>query len=54
MQIKDWMQQAGLESWIDIIGNVHGVTPTSVIPEVASVPAIFVGSHYDTVLDAGK
>ncbi|MEW5300876.1 MAG: hypothetical protein WDW36_003772 [Sanguina aurantia] len=48
------MQQAGLESWIDVIGNVHGVTPTSAAPGAAAIPAIFVGSHYDTVLDAGK
>ncbi|MEW5313661.1 MAG: hypothetical protein WDW38_005208 [Sanguina aurantia] len=54
LQIKDWMQQAGLESWIDVIGNVHGVTPTSAAPGAAAIPAIFVGSHYDTVLDAGK
>jgi allantoate deiminase len=44
------MQQAGMASHIDALGNVHGVIS-------GSDPArgeLVVGSHYDTVVDAGK
>jgi len=49
-QLKEWMQQAGLVSWMDVLGNVHGVLEAA----TPGQPAILVGSHYDTVLDAGK
>lgn len=45
-----WMQEAGLRTWMDGVGNVHGrvdgLNPLA--------PAILLGSHLDTVLDAGK
>ena len=39
-----------MESWIDAVGNVHGRINGS----DPSLGAILIGSHYDTVLDAGK
>lgn len=44
------MQRAGMESWIDAVGNVHGQLQGS----DPSLPLLVIGSHYDTVLDAGK
>lgn len=49
-QLKQWMEEAGMESWIDAVGNVHGRVNGS-HPEA---PALLLGSHYDTVLDGGK
>lgn len=45
------MHLAGLTTWIDAIGNVHGVLSAR---EGAGAPTVVVGSHYDTVRDAGK
>jgi allantoate deiminase/N-carbamoyl-L-amino-acid hydrolase len=49
-QIRDWMLGAGLEVEIDAVGNVigrwHSTTPQASI--------LMAGSHYDTVVDAGK
>ncbi len=39
-----------MESWIDVVGNVHGRLNGS----NPGAPAVVVGSHYDTVLDGGK
>ncbi len=45
-----WMQQAGMLARVDAIGNVcgryEGTTP--------GAPCLMLGSHYDTVRDAGK
>lgn len=45
-----WMQQAGMLAHVDAIGNVcgryEGTTP--------GAPCLMLGSHYDTVRDAGK
>ena len=49
-QLHRWMLAAGLTAEIDAIGNVVGRIP-------ASDPAartVIVGSHYDTVVNAGK
>ncbi|KAG1667557.1 hypothetical protein FOA52_014637 [Chlamydomonas sp. UWO 241] len=45
-----WMKDAGMEAWVDVVGNVHG----RITGSDASLPALFFGSHYDTVKDAGK
>lgn len=50
VQLKAWMTEAGLESWIDSVGNVHGRLNGS----NPTAPAVVLGSHYDTVLDGGK
>ncbi|XP_021737202.1 allantoate deiminase 2-like isoform X3 [Chenopodium quinoa] len=48
--ISQWMEDAGLRTWVDIMGNVHG----RVDGMNASAPALLMGSHLDTVVDAGK
>jgi allantoate deiminase len=44
------MAEAGMDTWVDAVGNVHGrvkcITP--------NIPAQLIGSHYDTVVDGGK
>ncbi|KAI5642027.1 hypothetical protein M9H77_00258 [Catharanthus roseus] len=48
--LRRWMEDAGLETWVDQMGNVHGriegINP--------SEKALLIGSHLDTVIDAGK
>jgi hydantoinase/carbamoylase family amidase len=49
-QLRDWMQAAGLHAEIDAVGNVIG-------RYAAADPAaktLIVGSHYDTVANAGQ
>jgi beta-ureidopropionase / N-carbamoyl-L-amino-acid hydrolase len=48
-QIRDWMLAAGLEAHIDAVGNVVGK-----LAAAASAPSLITGSHYDTVVDAGR
>ena len=43
------MRQAGLTTWMDGLANVRGRAPA----EDDSSPAMLIGSHYDTVVDAG-
>lgn len=47
--IRRWMEDAGLQTWVDQMGNVHGrhggLNP--------SEKALLIGSHLDTVIDAG-
>ena len=44
------MREAGLRTWLDAVGNVHG----RVDGKARDAPALILGSHYDTVMDAGK
>ncbi len=48
--IRDWMLGAGLQVEIDAVGNVIGRWPGA----DANASALLTGSHYDTVVDAGK
>ncbi|EDY84972.1 amidase, hydantoinase/carbamoylase family [Verrucomicrobiia bacterium DG1235] len=48
--IKSWMNNAGLIATVDPMQNVIGSWPS----ENASSPSIHLGSHYDTVINAGK
>ncbi|CAI9284619.1 unnamed protein product [Lactuca saligna] len=48
--IRTWMEDAGLTTWVDGLGNVHG----RVQPPNASNKALLIGSHLDTVVDAGR
>jgi allantoate deiminase len=48
--ILDWMRQAGMSAHMDPIGNVRGRYEG----ERDGLPALMLGSHYDTVVDAGK
>lgn len=49
-QIAAWMRRAGLRTWWDNVGNVHG----RIEGRNKRAPAVVLGSHYDTVYDAGK
>ena len=48
--VGGWMEKAGLRTWVDAAGNIcgrrEGVT--------ADLPALLLGSHLDTVTDAGS
>ena len=48
--ILGWMRDAGMGAHLDAIGNVCGRYEG----EVAGLPCLMLGSHYDTVRDAGK
>jgi allantoate deiminase len=48
--ILGWMVEAGMRAHLDAIGNVCGRYEG----EVAGLPCLMLGSHYDTVRDAGK
>uniref|UniRef100_A0A2P2L3L7 Allantoate deiminase isoform X2 n=1 Tax=Rhizophora mucronata TaxID=61149 RepID=A0A2P2L3L7_RHIMU len=47
--IRSWMEDAGLTTWTDCMGNVHGRVEGS----NTSAEALLIGSHMDTVVDAG-
>jgi len=49
-ELLAWMRAAGLDAAIDAVGNVVGRRPAA----DPSAPTLMVGSHYDTVRDAGK
>lgn len=49
-QVAAWMQEAGMATRIDAIANVIG----RIEGARAGAPAILIGSHIDTVADAGK
>src|SRR5581483_3846859 len=48
--IMGWMADAGMRAHLDAIGNVCGRYEG----EGAGLPCLMLGSHYDTVRDAGK
>ncbi|KAG2607812.1 probable allantoate deiminase [Panicum virgatum] len=47
--IISWMKDAGLTTWVDQIGNIHGRFE----PENSTKEALLIGSHMYTVIDAG-
>ncbi|XP_028755401.1 allantoate deiminase 2-like isoform X1 [Neltuma alba] len=47
--IRAWMEDAGLRTWVDEMGNVHGRAEGA----NADAEALLIGSHMDTVVDAG-
>jgi len=47
--VRAWLEDAGMRTWMDGIGNIHG----RIEGEDPDAPAIVLGSHLDTVLDAG-
>jgi allantoate deiminase len=49
-QLAAWMVQAGLEVWQDAAGNQWGRK----VARHPTRPALIIGSHSDTVVDAGK
>jgi allantoate deiminase len=48
--LLQWMQEAGMRGQLDAIGNVRGRYEG----ERPGLPCLMLGSHYDTVRDAGK
>jgi allantoate deiminase len=48
--ILSWMRDAGMRAHLDAIGNVC----SRYEGETAGLPCLMLGSHYDTVRDAGK
>jgi hydantoinase/carbamoylase family amidase len=53
-QLRDAMQAAGLEAHIDAVGNVVGRIASGAADAKSDTKALIVGSHYDTVVNAGK
>ena len=49
-KVQSWMEQAGLETRIDNIGNARGRLPAG----KASAKTFVIASHIDTVVNAGK
>ncbi len=49
-ELRAWMRSAGLQAEIDAVGNVVG-RYASAVPEART---LIVGSHYDTVANAGR
>ncbi|TEW54461.1 allantoate amidohydrolase [Psychromonas sp. RZ22] len=49
-QIAQWMEQAGLQTWEDSVGNQWGRKVSS----NPTLPTLLIGSHSDTVANAGK
>lgn len=49
-QLINWMQAAGMTAGFDALGNVSGCYEGT----DATAPALMLGSHYDTVRNAGK
>jgi allantoate deiminase len=50
LQVQAWMGEAGMSASIDAVGNVVGRYEG----ESAGAPALLIGSHIDTVRNAGK
>lgn len=50
LQVKEWMEQAGMSAHMDAIGNIVGRYEGN----SPDLPALILGSHLDTVPDAGK
>ncbi len=48
-QVASWMREAGLEVLVDRVGNLFGLWRTG----DAGAPPLMLGSHIDTVIDAG-
>ena len=51
--LKEWMQDAGLDVWMDEIGNIRGRTPASVCVD-SDAPALVMGSHFDTGMNISE
>jgi N-carbamoyl-L-amino-acid hydrolase len=50
LQLREWMSSAGLDAKIDAVGNVVGRYAS----DAPSAKTLLVGSHYDTVANAGR
>ncbi|HET6469570.1 MAG TPA: allantoate amidohydrolase [Geminicoccaceae bacterium] len=50
LQVRQWMEEAGMDARIDAVGNVAGRYEAA----TPGAPALLLGSHIDTVRDAGR
>jgi allantoate deiminase len=48
-KVRGWMQQAGLQTWVDHCGNVRGR-----LQAAAGAKTLVLASHIDSVVNAGK
>jgi len=46
---REWMEAAGMQIHIDAVGNLRGLLPAA----VPNAPRLLIGSHLDTVANAG-
>jgi allantoate deiminase len=51
--LRGWMEAAGMSVWIDAIGNLRGVYLGADGPSAGNVDRLIIGSHLDTVPNAG-
>ena len=52
--LASWMARVGMTVRVDAIGNIRGVYPPMLSPtSVSAAPRFFIGSHLDTVPNAG-
>lgn len=51
--LSDWMRGIGLEVSVDASGNLRGVYASSAVGAPRAVRRLFIGSHLDTVPNAG-
>jgi len=49
-QLQLWMQEAGMQTHVDAVGNVAGIYKS----DLADAKTLMTGSHYDTVRNGGK
>jgi allantoate deiminase len=49
-EIETWMYALGMTTHIDAVGNLHGLYPAQ---DGSPLPRLLIGSHLDTVPDAG-
>ncbi|MGR5144600.1 allantoate amidohydrolase [Photobacterium sp. DNB23_23_1] len=55
--VHDWMQNAGMQRWTDEVGNAWGRLPAfgdEARCDSSLTPRVIIGSHIDTVRNAGK
>ena len=51
--LSEWMRAAGMQVRIDAAGNLRGVLPAATAAPNGSAPRLLIGSHLDTVANAG-
>lgn len=52
-RLTAWMARAGMTVRIDAVGNIRGVYPAAITARSTRVGRLFIGSHLDTVPNAG-
>ena len=49
-KVEQWMKEAGLQTWVDNIGNIRG----RLLSQNAHAKTFVIASHIDTIVNAGK